>query len=86
MVGAKKNQGGVIRNEEGRPYKNGSVIFSHLEDDARNRAKVSFGGKPVIDSRNIIDVKKTIPGLSPDQAERYQMARQQQEEYGNLGK
>ena len=34
VAGVNKSYNPIPRNEEGRPYKNGSSVFAHLEDNA----------------------------------------------------
>lgn len=67
VAGVNKSYNPIPRNEEGRPYKNGSSVFAHLEDNAQVRQKVNFGGRPPIDSRkNNRDkpIQKTVPGAN----------------------
>lgn len=59
VAGGSKASVPVTYNEHGRPYKNGSQVFSHLQDDARTRQKIPYGGKPPMAPTGI---KKSIPG------------------------
>lgn len=72
IAGVNKSYNPIPRNEEGRPYKNGSSVFAHLEDNAAVRQKINFGGRPPIDSRkNNRDrpIQKTVPQASTNDRE-----------------
>ena len=65
IAGVSKNHSPVQRNEEGKPYKNGSTVFSHLVDEPSVRQKINYGGKPPINSASLRQrVQKTVPGQS----------------------
>ena len=65
VAGTSKVASSVSYNEAGRPYKNGSQVFSHLTDDAKTRQKIPYGGKPPMAPMGI---KKSIPGQPPSNA------------------